>query len=53
MDSVRTDQNIAFHGEPFTRRESKACFDLAVRFVPALKGAIDMNATRSSCLEAL
>jgi len=28
MDAVRTDEKIAFHGEPFTRRKDKACFDL-------------------------
>ena len=39
MDAVGTDQNIAFRGELFTRRGTKARFDLAI------KGAIDMNAT--------
>ena len=53
MDAVRTDENIAFHGEPFTQRGNKACFDLTICFVPRHEAAIDMNATRGTCLEGV
>src|SRR5215475_14006504 len=53
MDAVRTDQNIAFRGERFTRRGNKLRFDLAVCFVPGNKGAIDMNATGGSCFDGV
>src|SRR5262249_25578976 len=53
MDAVRTDENIAFHGEPFTGRGNKASFDRAICFVPRQEGAIDMNATLGTCLEGV
>ena len=53
MDAVRTDEKIAFHGEPFTRRGDKGCFDLAICFVPGHEGAIDMNTTLGMCLEGV
>jgi len=53
MDAVRSDQNIALRGEPFTRRGNKVGFDLTVRFVPGQKGAIDMNATGGSYFDSL
>ena len=53
MDAVRTDQNIAFGGEPFTRCGNKVRFDLAACFVPGHKGAIDMNATGGSCFDGV
>ena len=53
MDAVRTDQNVVFCGEPFTRRGNKMRFDLAICFVPGQKGAIDMNDTGGSCFEGV
>jgi hypothetical protein len=53
MDAVRTDQNIAFRCEPFTRRRDKVRFDLAVCFVPGHKGAINMNGAGGTCIEGV